>query len=217
MWASTSWLLHWSPPAPDVMRGAIAASRADASSSLRARCSRSRSSCSSKNSSRSSWVKAGLSIFMAPPMYPAKSEPAARFRGDPGLLENRLMCYTDDARPPLPPISGAAADMGDLELTASDGNKFAAYFARAEKPTGAGMVVLPDVRGLHEFYKELAQRFAEAGGDAVAIDYFCRTAGIGGRGERFCHISHREHATQGNNAHYRSCGVSYLDQDHGGA
>src|SRR6266446_7162001 len=142
MWASTSWLLHWSPPAPDVIRGATAASRADASSSLRARCSRSRSSCSSKNCSRSSWVKAGLSIFMAPPMYPAKSEPAARFRGDPVLLENRLMCYTDDARPPLPPISGAAADQGDLELTASDGNRFAAYFARAEKPSGAGMVVL---------------------------------------------------------------------------
>jgi carboxymethylenebutenolidase len=57
-----------------------------------------------------------------------------------------------------------------MVLTASDGNKFAAYFALAEKPTGAGMVVMPDVRGLHHFYKELAQRFAEAGIDAVAID-----------------------------------------------
>lgn len=71
------------------------------------------------------------------------------------------MCFGDDARPPLPPISGAAADQGDLVLEASDGTRFAAYFARAAQPTGAGMVVLPDVRGLHRFYKELAQRFAD--------------------------------------------------------
>jgi len=34
------------------------------------------------------------------------------------------MCYTDDARPPLPPIGGAAADRGDVDLTAADGNRF---------------------------------------------------------------------------------------------
>jgi len=95
------------------------------------------------------------------------------------------MCYTDDARPPLPPIGGAAADRGDVDLTAADGNQFMAYFARAAAPTGAGMVVMPDVRGLHNFYKELAQRFAEAGIDAVAIDYFGRTAGRGPRDEDF--------------------------------
>ena len=76
------------------------------------------------------------------------------------LLENRPMCYSDDARPPLPPISGAAADQGDMTLKAADGNEFMAYFARSSKPTGAGMIVMPDVRGLHHFYKELAQRFA---------------------------------------------------------
>jgi len=95
------------------------------------------------------------------------------------------MCYTDDARPPLPPVGGAAADRGDVDLTAADGNQFMAYFARAAAPTGAGMVVMPDVRGLHTFYKELAQRFAEAGIDAVAIDYFGRTAGRGSRDEDF--------------------------------
>ena len=95
------------------------------------------------------------------------------------------MCYSDDARPPLPPIGGAASDQGDIHLTAADGNRFMAYFARAGEPTGAGMVVMPDVRGLHAFYKELAQRFAEAGVDAVAIDYFGRTAGDGPRDESF--------------------------------
>jgi len=95
------------------------------------------------------------------------------------------MCYSDDARPPLPPIGGAASDQGDIHLTAADGNRFMAYFARAAEPTGAGMVILPDVRGLHAFYKDLAQRFAEAGVDAVAIDYFGRTAGDGPRDESF--------------------------------
>ena len=37
------------------------------------------------------------------------------------------------------------------------------------------MLVLPDVRGLHTYYKELALRFAEVGVDSVAIDFFGRT------------------------------------------
>jgi carboxymethylenebutenolidase len=43
-------------------------------------------------------------------------------------------------------------------------------------PNGAGVVVLPDVRGLHAFYRDLAEAFADAGVHAVAIDYFGRTA-----------------------------------------
>ena len=105
------------------------------------------------------------------------------------------MCYTDDARPPLPPIGGAAAEQGDMHLTAADGNSLMAYFARAAEPTGAGMVVMPDVRGLHDFYKELAQRFAEAGISAVAIDYFGRTAGDGTRDESFEWRPHVEQTT----------------------
>jgi carboxymethylenebutenolidase len=127
------------------------------------------------------------------------------------------MCYTDDARPPLPPISGAAADQGDLELTASDGNTFAAYFARAEKPTGAGMVVLPDVRGLHQFYKELAQRFAEAGVDSVAIDYFGRTAGMGDRSESFEFMPHVQQTTPEGIAGDTAAAIAYLKSKDGGA
>ena len=127
------------------------------------------------------------------------------------------MCYSDDARPPLPPISGAASDQGDLVLTASDGNKFMAYFARAAAPTGAGMVVLPDVRGLHKFYKELAQRFAEAGIDTVAIDYFGRTAGIGDRGESFEFRPHIEKTTPDAIAADVAAAVAYLKSKDGGA
>ena len=127
------------------------------------------------------------------------------------------MCYDDDARPPLPPISGAAADHGDVVLSSSDGTKFAAYFARASKPSGAGMVVMPDVRGLHHFYKELAQRFAEAGIDAVAIDYFGRTAGIGDRGDHFDYQPHLEKTTQDHIAADAAAAAAYLRSQDGGA
>jgi carboxymethylenebutenolidase len=127
------------------------------------------------------------------------------------------MCYSDDARPPLPPISGGAADQGDLVLTAKDGNKFAAYFARAAKPTGAGIVVMPDVRGLHQFYKELAERFAEAGVDAVAIDYFGRTAGMGERGETFEYMPHIEKTSPDDISNDVAAAVAYLKSKDGGA
>jgi carboxymethylenebutenolidase len=127
------------------------------------------------------------------------------------------MCYSDEARPPLPPVGGAASSQGDLVLTATDGTKFNAYFARAEKPTGAGMVVMPDVRGLHKFYKELAQRFAEAGVDAVAIDYFGRTTDHDDRGEGFDYAPHVEKTTQDNIRNDVSAAVAYLRSKEGGA
>ena len=89
------------------------------------------------------------------------------------------MCYETGARPPLPPIAGGAGvTTQDLELTSEDGTRFGAFSARTDTPDAAGMVILPDVRGLHGFYKDLAARFAEAGIHAVVIDYFGRTAGI---------------------------------------
>ena len=88
------------------------------------------------------------------------------------------MCYDDNARPPIPPISGGAADGKEIVITAQDGNKFSAYIAYAEKPDGPQVLIFPDVRGLHQFYKELALRFAEVGVRALAIDYFGHTAGL---------------------------------------
>ena len=95
------------------------------------------------------------------------------------------MCHRYEALPAITPIAGAAVDVEDLTLTASDGTEFAAFHARAESPTGPGMVILPDVRGLFRFYEELAIRFAEIGVDAVAIDYFGRTAGVSKRDAEF--------------------------------
>jgi carboxymethylenebutenolidase len=88
------------------------------------------------------------------------------------------MCFDLDSHPPIAPIAGGALDSERLVLTAEDGNRFLAFRARAAEPTGAGIVILPDVRGLHPYYEELALRFAEQGIDALAIDYFGRTAGI---------------------------------------
>ncbi|MDQ6692332.1 MAG: dienelactone hydrolase family protein [Candidatus Dormibacteraeota bacterium] len=127
------------------------------------------------------------------------------------------MCYSDDARPPLPPvIGGAAADHGDITLSAADGNRLLAHYARAASPNGAGMVILPDVRGLHLFYKELAQRFAEAGFEAIALDYFGRTATNPNRDEGFEFRSHIEKTTQETiAADVRAC-VEYLKTPEGG-
>jgi carboxymethylenebutenolidase len=112
---------------------------------------------------------------------------------------------------------GGADDQGDLVLTAADGNRLLAYAARAAKPTGAGMVILPDVRGLHPFYKELAQRFAEAGVDAVAIDYFGRTAGLGDRSDAFDYKPHLEQATPAGIDADAAAGIAYLRTAKGGA
>ena len=100
------------------------------------------------------------------------------------------MCFDRDARPPIPPIAGGATDARDLVLTSADGTRFAAYAARAVQPSGTGMIVLPDVRGFHPYYQELALRFAEVGVDAVAIDYFGRTASGGDRTEGFDYMAH---------------------------
>ena len=100
------------------------------------------------------------------------------------------MCFDHESRPPIPPIEGGALDARELTLESADGTRFMAYLAHAAEPTGAGMVVLPDVRGLHAYYRDLALRFAEHGVDAIAIDYFGRTAGIGDRGPDFDYGPH---------------------------
>lgn len=98
------------------------------------------------------------------------------------------MCHDHDSRPPAPPRRGEVAERASLTLTASDGTRVAAAYAAPDGSPGAGVVVLPDIRGLHPYYVALAERFAEAGLAAVAIDWFGRTAGVpeeGTRGEDF--------------------------------
>ncbi|MGD0018359.1 MAG: dienelactone hydrolase family protein [Candidatus Limnocylindrales bacterium] len=95
------------------------------------------------------------------------------------------MCFDLDSEPPIQAAAGPVVEHEPLILSAADGNRFRAFHARPGTPTGKAIVILPDVRGLHHYYEELALRFAEAGVEAVAIDYFGRTAGIGDRDESF--------------------------------
>src|SRR5690242_1092128 len=100
------------------------------------------------------------------------------------------MCYDDQARPPDPPGSTGGAHGEDLVLTAEDGNRFAAYLSTPVQPSSARVLIYPDVRGLHQFYKELALRFADVGIGALAIDYFGRTAGLTARNDSFEFMPH---------------------------
>ena len=106
------------------------------------------------------------------------------------------MCFPPGARPPeiprgLRPISGGAGSL-DVILTSTDGATFRARVATAAHAEH-GVVIAPDVRGLHGFYEELTERFASAGVQAIAIDYFGRTAGTDRRPDDF---AFREHVAQ---------------------
>jgi carboxymethylenebutenolidase len=100
------------------------------------------------------------------------------------------MCFDLDSAPPIRPVSSAAVEHVSLTLHAADGNEFRAFHARPSDATGKAIVILPDVRGLHHYYEELAVRFAEIGVEAVALDYFGRTAGVGERGDDFDYSQH---------------------------
>jgi carboxymethylenebutenolidase len=104
------------------------------------------------------------------------------------------MCHDHDSRPPAPPRTGEVADRGSTTPTAADGTEFSAAYALPAGTAGVGVVILPDVRGLHPYYVALTERFAEAGLAAIAFDYFGRTAGpVGDAGTRGADFDHQPH------------------------
>ena len=133
-------------------------------------------------------------------MVRAHASPGARGLGERTALRDEgkvgpAVCFDRDSLPPIPVISGAAVSHDDLVLEARDGNRLAAFAATPDEPSGAGIVILPDVRGLYRFYEELALRFAERGHAAVAIDYFGRTAGVSKRDDEFEYRPHVQQTT----------------------
>jgi len=126
------------------------------------------------------------------------------------------MCHDHDSRPPAPPRSGTVRERGVLTLTAADGTEFSAAFAAPEEEARVGVVVLPDVRGLHPYYVALAERFAETGAAAVAIDWFGRTAGVcadpGTRGEDFDFRAHIPQTTPAGIDADITAAIGYLRQ-----
>ena len=108
------------------------------------------------------------------------------------------MCTDHDSRPPIALISGAAIDAGTELIEGGGGAPLRVFTARPEQSTGAGILILPDVRGLHPFFEELASRFAERGITAVAMDYFGRTAGTDEQPEGFDYQPHLEQVSWDN-------------------
>ncbi len=123
------------------------------------------------------------------------------------------MCFHPTDRPPIPPMAGGAHDHRTFELASTDGTPVRAFEAHAApEPSRAAVLILPDARGLHAYYEELTLRFAESGIDALAIDYFARTAGTGERPDEF---PYREHLEQTRWQHLSadiSAGAAALDR-----
>ncbi len=105
------------------------------------------------------------------------------------------MCSEPDGHPPIEPTRSGSATGHAIGLVAADGDRFAAFRADAGTPSGVGIIVLPDYHGLTEFYQELAIRFAEVGVDAVAIDYYGRTAEPSPRPRSFDYQHHAQRTT----------------------
>jgi carboxymethylenebutenolidase len=101
------------------------------------------------------------------------------------------MCFDTDALPPDPARTEMLAGSERTVLVADDGNRFAATVARTLEPASAGIVIIPDVRGLHRYYERLAEHTADAGVHAIAIDPYGRTAGAEHREDGFDHAAHR--------------------------
>ena len=120
------------------------------------------------------------------------------------------MCHSDDSRPPAAPGAVPAASDAPLELRAADGTRVLAHQARPVTPSGLGIVVLPDVRGLHAFYRQLVVRFAETGAESVAVDWFGRTAETDDRSEDFVFRPHVEQTTAQGVAADVAAGVAHL-------
>ncbi len=108
------------------------------------------------------------------------------------------MCFDLDSQPPVQPVAASDARGEVLTLTSADGTPFAVYQAHADsvRRNGAGIIILPDVRGLYQFYEDLALRFAEAGIEAITVDYFGRTAGLTARDDAFEYMPHVQQTKQ---------------------
>lgn len=127
------------------------------------------------------------------------------------------MCHGDDARPPEPPVTGTLGAHNDLTLASADGTEFMAYAALPAEPGNTGVVILPDIRGLHQYYKDLADVFARAGFSTIAIDYFGRTAETAVRDETFVFRPHVEQTTPETVDADVAAAITYLNSPAGGS
>jgi carboxymethylenebutenolidase len=106
------------------------------------------------------------------------------------------MCFDRGSSPPVLAGDHAIASSGLVTLESIDGTRFGAFEASPEGAASGSVLILPDVRGLHPYYEELACRFAQHGLRSLAIDYFGRTAGAPGtRADDFPYLEHMDRVT----------------------
>src|SRR5579859_4730203 len=92
------------------------------------------------------------------------------------------MCFDASARPPIDGML-EHVESKTFRVELADGRNMAAFFAmsnhdrRAETRLGAGVILLPDNRGVTPFYERFAEHLASAGHPTLAIDYFARPLG----------------------------------------
>ena len=123
------------------------------------------------------------------------------------------MCYDSKSQPPVPPGERGGATTQDLVLTARDGNQYNAFLATPTREFHSQVLIYPDIRGLHQFYKDLAVRFAEMGVRALAMDYFGRTAGLTARNDEFDWQTHVGQMTLPTFFHDVAAGLEFLQKD----
>ncbi|MDJ0396785.1 dienelactone hydrolase family protein [Rhodococcus sp. G-MC3] len=124
------------------------------------------------------------------------------------------MCHSYDSRPPFAPSIGKVKEHGSMLLKSQDGTTVLAYEALPETPNGSALVILPDVRGVHAYYQDLAQRLAEAGYAAVVIDYYGRTTDDTNRDESFDFKEHLAVLESANVARDADAAAAYLKDAH---
>jgi carboxymethylenebutenolidase len=101
------------------------------------------------------------------------------------------MCFDRGSSPPILAGDRAIASSRLRELRSADGTRFAGFEAVPEGDAASTVLVLPDVRGMHPYYEELACRFAQHGCRSLALDYFGRTAeSPADRPEGFAYAGH---------------------------
>jgi carboxymethylenebutenolidase len=132
------------------------------------------------------------------------------------------MCHDPSSRPPTPPADAVRDPRniersGELRLTSTDGAPLLAYEAIPTGRPWARVVLLPDVRGLHPYYRALAERLAETGLHTVAIDYFGRTAPGQPRDDEFDYRAHVSQVTPDQVTADVTAGVRQVSQDGGDA
>lgn len=120
------------------------------------------------------------------------------------------MCFGPDAVPPAPPQRGKLDIQERRTVSAADGSLVAATLATTTAPDPPGIVVLPDVRGLHPYYEEFLGLLAGAGMHAVGMDLYSRTAGPYHRDEGFDYVPHRAVVTDANLVADAAAGATVL-------